>query len=70
MGKMSQKQRIMQLFNDGTELTISSINKACNYEINHPVCIIRDLRKAGVNILDRLEAGATGHKHKVYWIGE
>jgi len=68
--KRTQKQRVLQLFSDKGELTIASINKFCNFEINHPNAVIRDLRKAGVNVLDRLEAGATGHKHKVYWIEE
>jgi hypothetical protein len=68
--KKSQKQRVRELFSKYTQLTIAEINKHLNFEVNHPVCIIRDLRKAGVDIRDDWRKSASGTRYKVYWVNK
>lgn len=51
---------------NGEVLTIRSISRT--WDINCPYGVIRDIRNAGVNVLDRQTVGKTGIKYKEYFI--
>lgn len=63
-----QAERLARLLSDGYCHTVVEIMQ--RLKIGDPRSVIRDLRKAGFEVLDKWEISKGGNRYKCYWINK
>lgn len=66
--KLSVRQRILQTLSDGRKHHAAELTLTCH--TSDPRGIIRDLRRAGHNILDEWATSPTGARYKLFWLAK
>lgn len=61
-----QAERLIRLLSDGYCHTVVEIIRRLN--IGDPRSVIRDIRKAGIEVLDKWAVSESGNRYKYYWI--
>jgi len=62
---MNYTQTVLASFKEGNRHTIAGLNEMLSFKVNHPISIIRELRKKGHNIVDEW-VSKNGCRYKVY----
>lgn len=61
-----QARKVIDMLSDGYRHTVVDITqKLC---IGDPRSVIRDIRKAGIEVCDSWEKAESGNRYKTYWI--
>jgi len=65
---MSHTKKILGILKTGQPVTIAGLNRELNFECNHPITIIFELRKQGHSIVDKWVKTVDGKRYKQYWL--
>ena len=62
---MNKTAAVREALKAGEVLTVRSISR--RWDINCPYAVIRDIRKAGLNVADRVCESVAGARYKEYY---